>query len=73
MKVYHLPYPVISHPVVIGKLLYEAFCNRIFNFSLVLCFLWNGVGVDRVLCSLGYRLCSVVKCVVSSVIGNSSL
>ena len=37
MKVYHLPYPVISHPVVIGKLLYVAFCNRIFSFSLVLC------------------------------------
>ena len=39
MKVYHLPYPIISHPVVTGKLLYIAFCNRIFNFSLVLCFL----------------------------------
>ena len=35
---YHLPYPVISHPAVTGKLLYVAFCNRIFNFSLVLCF-----------------------------------
>ena len=51
--------------------LYVAFCNRIFNFSLVLCLLWNGVGVVRVLCSPGYRLCSVVKCVVSSVLGNS--
>ena len=53
--------------------LYVAFCNRIFNFSLVLCLLWNGVGVVRVVCSPGYRLCSVVKCVVSSVLGNSSL
>ena len=73
MKVYHLSYPVISHPVVIGKLLYVAFCIRIFNFSLVLCFSWNGVGVDRVSCSSGYRLCSVVKCVVGSVLVNSSL
>ena len=53
--------------------LYVAFCNRIFNFSLVLCLLWNGVGVVRLLCSSGYRLCSVIKCVVSSVLGNSSL
>ena len=73
MKIYHLPYSFISHPAVIGKLLYVAFCNRIFNFSLVLYFLWNGVGVDRVLCSSGYRLRSVVKYIVSSVLGNSSL
>ena len=53
--------------------LYVAFCNRIFNFSLVLCLLWNGVGVVSLLCSSGYRLCSIVKCVVSSVLGNSSL
>ena len=53
--------------------LYVAFCNRIFNFSLVLCLLWNGVEVVRLLCSSGYRPCSIVKCVVSSVLGNSSL
>ena len=51
----------------------QAFCNRIFNFSLVLCLLWNGIGVVRILCSLGHHLCSVVKCVLSSVLGNSSL
>ena len=39
MKVYHLPYPVISHSVVIGKLLYVAFCNRISNLSVVLFFM----------------------------------
>ena len=44
MKVYHLPYPVISHPVVIGKLLYVAFCSRISNFSLVLCFYGTASG-----------------------------
>ena len=59
--------------VVIGKLLYIAFSNRIFNFSLVLCFSWNGVGVVRILCSLGYHLRSVVKSIVNSVLGNSSL
>ena len=48
MKVNHLPYPVISHPVVIGKFLYVGFCNCKINFSFVLCFLWNGVGVDRI-------------------------
>ena len=53
--------------------LYVAFCNRIFDFSSVLCLLWNGVEVVRLLCSSGYRLCSIVKCVVSSVLGNSSL
>ena len=50
--------------VVIGKMLYVAFCNRRFDFSLVLCFLWNGVGVVRILCSPGYRLSSVVKCII---------
>ena len=71
MKAYHFPYPIISHPVVIGKLLCVAFCNRILNFSYV--FLWNGFGVDSILCSSGYRLCSVVMCIVSSVLGNLSL
>ena len=59
--------------LVIGKLVVCSFRNRIFNFSLILCLLWNGVGVVRVLCSSRYRLCSVVKCVVSSALGNSSL
>ena len=71
MKVYHLPYPVVSHPVVIGKLLYAAFCNRISNFSSVLCFLWNGVGIDSIML-LGVSSL-LVKCAVSSVLGNSSL
>ena len=73
MKVYHLPYSVISHPVVIGKLWYVTFCDRIFDFSLVLCFFMEWRRGRQDICASGYRLCSVVKCVVSSVVGNSSL
>ena len=51
---------------------YVACHNRIFNIRLVLCLIWNGHGVVRIFCSSKYRLCSVVKCFVGIVIGNSS-
>ena len=59
--------------VVIGKLLYVAFCNRRFNFSLVLCLFTEWRRGSQVLCSPGYRLSSQAKCIVSSALGNSSL